>query len=222
LQASGGRPSWTIAAREAEIKLVPEEGKLVLWFYDFELQGAVNYSDPGKFQYEISVEDITGSTQKNRSPSNYALSEIRPAIREQEQVVARVEQANVAQAAFGMMTGNFESLSDASWKANEREIENAKTRLYRLHTEPWRRWANGFSCLCFVLIGVPVAIWMRYSDFIASFFICFLPILVAYYPLLAVSVDQAKNGAFPPQTVWIGNIVLALAGAWLLRRVNRH
>ncbi len=222
LQGSGGRPAWTIAAREADIKLVPEDGKLVVCFYDFELQGAVNYSDPGKFQYEISVDDITGSAQKNRSPSNYALSEVGPAIVEQKQAVARIEQANVAQAAFGMLTGDFDSLSNASWKANEREIENARTRLYRLYTEPWRRWANGFSCLCFVLVGVPVAVWMRYSDFIASFFICFLPILIAYYPLLAVSVDQAKDGAFPPQTVWIGNIVLALAGIWLLRRVNRH
>ncbi len=222
LQASGNRPAWTISAREAEIKLVPNEGKLIVCFYDFELQGEVNYSDPGKFQYEISVEDITGSAQKNRSPSNYALSEIGPAIVDQEQAVARIEQANVAQAAFGMLTGDFDSLSSVSWKANEREIENAKTRLYRLYTEPWRRWANGFSCLCFVLVGVPVAVWMRYSDFIASFFICFLPILIAYYPLLAVSVDQAKDGAFPPQTVWIGNIVLALAGIWLLRRVNRH
>ena len=63
---------------------------------------------------------------------------------------------------------------------------------------------------------------MRYSEFIASFFICFLPILLVYYPLLAVSVDQAKDGVFPPQTVWMGNIVLAVAGIWLLRRVNRH
>lgn len=221
-QSSPARPAVTITADEAELNLIPGEGKLVAQFRRADVEGPIIISNPDEFEYEISIEDLTGSNERHRSPSNYALSEIAPAIREQEQVVARVEQANVAQAAFGMMTGNFESLSDASWKANEREIENARTRLYRLHTEPWRRWANGFSCLCFVLIGVPVAIWMRYSDFIASFFICFLPILIAYYPLLAVSVDQAKDGAFPPQTVWIGNVVLALAGIWLLRRVNRH
>jgi lipopolysaccharide export system permease protein len=73
-----------------------------------------------------------------------------------------------------------------------------------------------------VLIGVPVAVWMRFSEFIASFFVCFLPILVVYYPLLAVSVDQAKDGALPPQSVWVGNILLSLAGVWLLRRVNRY
>jgi lipopolysaccharide export system permease protein len=72
------------------------------------------------------------------------------------------------------------------------------------------------------LIGVPVSVWLRFSEFIASFFVCFLPILVVYYPLLAVSVDQAKDGAFPPQSVWLGNILLSLTGVWLMRRVNRY
>jgi lipopolysaccharide export system permease protein len=72
------------------------------------------------------------------------------------------------------------------------------------------------------LIGAPVAIRLRYSEFIASFFVCFLPILVVYYPLMAVSVSNAKDGAMPPQAVWLGNVVLALAGVWLLRRVVRN
>jgi lipopolysaccharide export system permease protein len=222
MQATNDGPSWTISADEAELRLLAAEGKLVVRFKNVQLEGPGIYNDPEEFQYEISVEELTGSTLKNRSPSNYALAEIAPAIKEQEEVVSRVEQANIAQAAFGMLTGDFESLSNESWKANQKEIENARTRLFRLHTEPWRRWANGFSCLCFVLIGVPVSIWMRFSEFIASFFICFLPILLVYYPLLAVSVDQAKDGVFPPYSVWIGNFVLALAGVWLLRRVNRY
>ncbi len=222
MQSGGGGPAWTIAAREAEMSLRPGEGKLVVDFYDFELQGAVNYSDPGKFEYEMSVEDLTGASDKNRSPSNYALSEIAPAIKEQEQQVIRVQQANIAQTAFGLLTGDFNSLSSAVWKAKQQDIETAQSRLHRLHTEPWRRWANGFSCLCFVLIGVPVAVRMRFSEFIASFFICFLPILLVYYPLLAVSVDHAKDGSFPPQSVWLGNFVLAATGIWLLRRVNRY
>jgi lipopolysaccharide export system permease protein len=212
----------TASAKEAELRLIPEEGKVVLKFHDLELDGPVKWVNPETQEYVTTLEELTGSTTKNRSPSNYALAEIKPAIKEQEQVVARVQQANVAQAAFGMLTGDFESLSNATWKANEKEILSAQTRLFRLHTEPWRRWANGFSCLCFVLVGVPVAILFRYSEFIASFFICFLPILLVYYPLLAVSVGQAKDGVFPPQSVWIGNLVLALAGIWLLRRVKRY
>jgi lipopolysaccharide export system permease protein len=222
VQGTGNKGAITVSAADAELNLVPEEGKLVARFHKFEVEGPIRITDPDVFTYEMPVEDLTGMTPKNRSPSYYALAEIQPAILEQEQTLERVKQSNVAQAAFGMLTGDFDSISNIAWKPHEKEIEAAQTRLFRLHTEPWRRWANGFSCLCFVLIGIPVAVRMRYSEFIASFFICFLPILVVYYPLLAVSVDKAKDGVFPPQSVWLGNIVLALAGVWLLRRVNRH
>jgi lipopolysaccharide export system permease protein len=73
-----------------------------------------------------------------------------------------------------------------------------------------------------VLVGAPMAIRLKHAEFLAIFFVCFLPILLVYYPLLAVSVDQAKDGAFPPPAVWAGNVVLALWGLWLLRRVIRY
>jgi lipopolysaccharide export system permease protein len=222
VQSSGDQPALTVSAREAELRLVPDEDKIVLRLEDFDIDGPWTYEDPDSFTYEVSLDEYTGSTAKNRSPSTYALAEIAPAIAEQEQLIKQIDQANVAQAAFGMITGDFESLSASAWRANDKTKQNAEYRRHRLQTEPWRRWANGFSCLCFVMIGVPVAVWMRQSEFIASFFICFLPILLVYYPLLAVSVDQAKDGAIPPQSVWIGNFLLSLAGVWLLRRVNRY
>ena len=66
-----------------------------------------------------------------------------------------------------------------------------------------------------------MAIRRRQGEFWGSFFACFLPILLVYYPMLVGCVDQAKDGAFPPQAVWLGNGVLALWGVWLLRRVVR-
>jgi len=222
VQGSGGEAGMTVSAAEAELSLLPEEGKIVLRLRDFEIDGSFKYKDPGTFTYEVLLEELTGSTTKNRSPSTYALAEIAPAIKEQQDLIVRIEQSLVAQSAFGMMTGDFDSLSESAWKAHENDKQGAEFRLHRLHTEPWRRWANGFSCLCFVMIGVPVAVWMKQSEFIASFFICFLPILLAYYPLLAVSVDQAKDGTFPPESVWLGNFLLSLVGIWLLRRVNRY
>jgi lipopolysaccharide export system permease protein len=221
VQGSGDQSAITFSADEAVLDLRPDEGKLIVRFKRFDIEGQFKYTNPDSDEYVLDLDELTGSS-KTRSPSNYALAEIAPAIDEQEQLVRRVEQSMAAQAAFGLMTGEFDALSQPAWQAHERELEAAAFRLHRLHTEPWRRWANGFSCLCFVMIGVPVAIWLRYSEFIASFFVCFLPILLVYYPLLAVSVDQAKDGALPPQSVWLGNIILALAGIWLMRRVNRH
>lgn len=222
VQATGDQPAWTISAEEAELRLRPEEGKLVLRFHNLDLDGPLKWINPDTQEYVMSLEELTGSGSKNRSPSTYALREIPPAIDEQRDLLFRIRQSLVAESAFALVTGDFHALSDTAWSAREREKNEAETRLHRLQTEPWRRWANGFSCLCFVLIGVPVAVWLRFSEFIASFFVCFLPILVVYYPLMAVSVDQAKDGALPPPAVWTGNILLSLAGVWLLRRVNRY
>jgi lipopolysaccharide export system permease protein len=67
-----------------------------------------------------------------------------------------------------------------------------------------------------------MAIRLRHAEILAIFFVCFLPILIVYYPLMVVSVGQAKDGVVPPPAVWLGNVVLALWGFWLLRRVVRY
>jgi lipopolysaccharide export system permease protein len=223
IQSSSGGRATTVSADEAELRLLLHENKLLVRFRNVEAElKNVSATMPEEIEYPVPLDELSGATAKTRSPSNYALAEIRQAVAEQEELVARIDQSMTAQAALGLLTGDFESLSQPAWQPYEQQLQAAQVRLHRLHTEPWRRWANGFSCLCFVIVGVPVAVWMRFSEFIASFFICFLPILVVYYPLLAVSVDQAKDGVFPPQSVWLGNILLALAGVWLLRRVNRY
>ncbi len=222
MQASGNRPPVTVSAREAELRLLPEENKLFVSFVDLDMTGPVTWVNPETQSYEIPLEELTGANEKNRSPSTYALAEIKPAIAEQQKLVGGIQQGIHAQTAFAMLTGDFDALSDAAWQTHERELTAAQSRLFRLHTEPWRRWANGFSCLCFVLIGVPVAMWLRFSEMLASFFVCFLPILVVYYPLIAVSVDKAKDGVLPPASVWLGNLLLSLVGIWLMRRVNRN
>ncbi len=72
------------------------------------------------------------------------------------------------------------------------------------------------------MVGVPMAIRLRNRDFLTSFFVCFLPILIAYYPAMIVGADQVKNGNLPTIFVWAGNIMLMLWGLWLLRRVMRY
>jgi hypothetical protein len=37
-----------------------------------------------------------------------------------------------------------------------------------------------------------------------------------------MSVEYAKLGRWPPQSVWLGNAVLLGWGVWLLRRVLRY
>jgi lipopolysaccharide export system permease protein len=121
-----------------------------------------------------------------------------------------------------MLTGDLQQLGHDAWQPGQQAIGDAEYVLGRFRTEPHRRWANGFSCLAFVMVGVPVAVLLRKGEFLSSFFACFLPILIVYYPLLMLSLDQAKSGNFPPAFVWFGNAVLALAGLWFMRRVVRY
>lgn len=222
VDASGDRPALTIRAKEAEIWSDSVERKLYVRFHDYEVSGPFTVTDPGTYEQVVSLDELTGMSPETRSPSTYALGEIGGAVASGEERLEQIEQSMTAQAGFALLTGRFGSLSTGAWKVQERELSSARQRLQRLHLEPWRRWANGFSCLGFVLVGVPVAIWLRYSEFLGTFFICFLPILLVYYPLLIVSVSQAKDGTFPPPTVWAGNILLGIAGIILMRRVNKH
>lgn len=222
VQGPGANRGWTVSADEAELKLLPNCTALRLRFHNFQFDGDIKYEDPDTFEYLLPLEVLNSASNKNRSPSFYALSEIPPAVEEHESLLARLDQSARVEAAFGLLTGDFESLSQTACDNLEQEREKVRNRLHRLHTEPWRRWANGFSCLSFALIGVPIAVWLRFSEVIASFFACFLPILLVYYPLLAVSVDQAKDGVLPPQSVWLGNAVFSLVGAYLLLRMNRR
>jgi lipopolysaccharide export system permease protein len=120
-----------------------------------------------------------------------------------------------------MVSGDFEGLVSPKWNSCQLQLRDAQNQLHRLELVTWRRWANGFSCLFFVMVGAPLAIRLRNADVWTSFGLCFLPILLVYYPLLMYGLDRAKCGALPPYSIWLGNVVLLLGGAWLICQVVR-
>ena len=104
----------------------------------------------------------------------------------------------------------------------QEQLRLSKRRLIRLQTEPWRRWAEGFSCFFFVLMGAPLAMIAKRADYWSTFGICFLPTLLLYYPLFIFGLEQAKDGNVPPFGVWMGNGILAMIGMMLIMRVRRY
>jgi lipopolysaccharide export system permease protein len=190
------------------IKLVNADGNFSGW----------SISHPGEFERSFPAEEFTGGKHGERSPSYYALSEIGPTKLKQADRISNLKHAMEADVGAALLTGNFEDLAMPTWPERQTELIAAERQLHRLKTEPYRRWANGFSCLGFALIGVPMAIRRRHAEFWGSFFVCFLPILLVYYPMLVGCVDWAKDGVVPPPTCWLGNLVLAAWGAWLHQR----
>src|SRR5262249_33127981 len=139
---------------------------------------------PDTLQRVISLDDASRKGGGTRSPSDMPMSEIPSEEIAQIGRIQTLQQQSASKAAYQMIAGDFPALSANDWNKNDKQLTEVKQRLYRLETEPHRRWANGFSCLCFVVLGVPLAIRRRNADFLTNFFMCFLPILIIYYPLL--------------------------------------
>jgi lipopolysaccharide export system permease protein len=225
LQPQGGQPALTATAQSGELRVNPDRNTLTIILRNgtADMGADMHVSFLGStIEREIPLPQANDTDTSDTSPSQLAMRVIPEEKIAQRERIKALQRQNAAEAALEMMTGDFDALCAERWNAKHNTIRNANYRLCRLHTEPHRRWANGFSCLCFVLVGAPLAIRLRNSDFLTSFFLCFLPILLAYYPLIAFGVDRAKTGSLPPYTVWSGNLILVLCGLWLLRKVHRY
>jgi lipopolysaccharide export system permease protein len=223
--ATEDNPPMTIVCEEAELKSNLQAAPPLLTIIC--RNGTVDAGNAraefhGEQQWQIQLDDA--SRRSTRGASDLAMSQVPQEVAASNERIEQLQQKMALLAAEQMATGDFGAtgLSGSQWASDERRLMEERVRLYRLVIEPARRWSNGFSCLCFVLIGAPAGIILRNSDFLTSFFACFLPILLVYYPLLFLGVDQAKLGILPPWSVWTGNVMLALAGAWLIRRVYRY
>ncbi len=124
---------------------------------------------------------------------------------------------------FTLTLGDFQALA-ADTDLYHKEVEKPKQEsLRKLHTEVHSRLAMSTSCLFFVLIGGPFSMLQARRQFLTSFILCFVPILVVYYPLVLGMMNLCKNGqADPAWAMWVGNAVLLVAGLFVLRKVLRH
>ncbi len=218
------KPPIVLTAREAELRLNAQQGTLSIQMTD----GEVTAGDQLTMVFRDTIHhEIPLNEARHRAGSMTTLAHLPMRfmgveIQRQQQALDQLRQRYAVEASYALLIGDFASLSSSEWQSRHREIQDADERVHRLRTEPWRRWANGFSCLFFVLVGVPLAIQMRNSDLWTTFAVVFLPILLVYYPLLVLGVDYAKVGSIPPYSVWVGNLVLGLVGIQLMRKIIRH
>jgi lipopolysaccharide export system permease protein len=220
--AGDGQGQITVSAREAQLRYNPEHVALSVHLIDgmFEGPAGLEGAFPGTYEHLIPL--MRESSDDYLSASDYPLRALGSEQDLQRAQIGTLERTLAAEAAYQMLTGDIAKLADNVWDERHAELTAARYRFNRLRTEPWRRWANGFSCFFFVMVGVPLSIKRRNSDFMTSFFVSFLPILLVYYPAMMYGVDRAKEGALPQYAVWTGNVICCACGVWLLRRVVRY
>lgn len=222
-KSGGDSPEVMIRAEWAKLEADIEAETLTIWFHNGHATGGdFEGRFPGTIRREIPLSQAGKRDSRSLSPSHVPLRDISDQVAFQRRKIRKIEEDVATQAATSMLAGNVQALGETSWNGVSNRRNNAQKRLHHLQTEPHRRWANGFSCLCFVFVGCPLALRMRNAEFWTVFFMCFLPILLVYYPLLMVGVDQAKVGKLPPESVWLANGIMLIWGLWTMRKVIRY
>ncbi len=214
---------YVVTANAAELRRNAENNTLSIILTDPAIEsdrfsGNIN----GEFENVIDLPTGRRDARGERNPADFAIHELPDERARQSQAIANLEGLMAVDAAFRLVAGNLQGLTGEQWVVRLDARQYAKQRINRLRTEPWRRWANGFSCFSFVMAGIPLSIRMRHADLITSFFTTFVPILLVYYPLMTYGVDGAKDGNLPQYACWLGNLVILCWGLWMLRRVMRY
>lgn len=218
------KPIVTLVAESAFFKCDPVEEKLTLRLKNgsWDRDGKIQLRFEDELNWDLSLSDMTKKERERDKPSSLPLAVISDELRKQLKENELRKEELAVRAMLQLNAGAMHSIKTANWNQEMESLNQREKRSHRLRTEPYRRWANGFSCFGFAILGIPLAIWMKNSDMWTSFGMCFLPTLAVYVPLVLFGVDRAKSGAFHPSIVWVGNIVVVLFGILLFRRALRH
>ena len=217
---------YKATAQWAEIKVDLENERCVIVIHnsivtDTSQEGTTSIEFV-QHEESISLDRIIPTETSSSSPSKMPLKKIPGEIDRCEQEQKLVQNRVAARAAFAACSGDFEEFSLPVWQQNANSLNSIQDTLYRLYLEPQRRLAAGFSCLAFVWIGTMLAIRSKKTDIFASFFACFIPILILYYPLLMLGVEWGKSGTAPPIFIWSGNIFITIIGCRFYKTIRRY
>ena len=138
----------------------------------------------------------------------------------QEQAYAKQQQIN--QTAMALLAGDFAQLRGEELAEYQAQEKRAVANTRRFRSEIHSRFAMSASCLFFTLVGAPFSMLQARRQFITSFIMCFLPILLVYYPVMFLMLNLCKTGTIQPWwSMWIPNAMLTIFGLLMLRKVIR-
>jgi lipopolysaccharide export system permease protein len=212
LDGKPGQPAVTMTAYEAEILSDHEHSAIRLVCRN----GQIDVAGNGTLWFADSFEQ---SIPYDKSPTT-SLDDAAPAAVPMAHMQQQIEKRRKKlQQLAKQVHREPDAVKNSELRRNHKRMQQ---KLSRLEAETQRRLANGFTCLCFALIGAAVAIWRKQGEGISIFFVCFMPILLVYYPLLILSEKLATSGNWPVAIMWLGNVVLCGAGVVLLHQAVRR
>ncbi len=215
-----GHRAVTVQAQEATIEFDVEKKQVVLQL----VRGYIDI--PGQrrvwFDRERRPFPMLRKDEKPK-PRHMTIRDLRKELRSMTGEISRHQQKRDLETAMALLQGNFDQLQGHDYLAWEYQKGQQLAEVNKGRAEVHSRFAMASSCFFFVLLGSPFAIAQGRRQFLTSFFICFLPILLGYYPIVMLAMNLSKSGTVNPAwAMWVGNGLILIAALYVLRRVMQH
>jgi lipopolysaccharide export system permease protein len=142
---------------------------------------------------------------------------------EYRDLIAKERKRQSAAAAMFIASGRLELVNWKEFQAAFVDYAFWQQRWNEYETERRMRAAMAWGSFFFVLLGGPVGIRFARRDFLSAFITCFVPIIIIYYPLMLGGANLGRGGFVNPiVSLWLGNLVLLILTALVLRPVLKH
>jgi lipopolysaccharide export system permease protein len=218
-----GRYDVLAKAAEAELSVDLQARKLVVRMWNGHLSTEGNERASILFSYkewEVPLPHVDAKAKLRTRDMTWEQ------IRERRFEAAREADGYAADLALKMARGHFQGPPrdlPAQLASLKMVYQHRALELNSLDAELQMRPALSFGCLCFVLVGCPVGIWLSRSDYLSAFITCFLPIAFIYYPLILCGNNLARDGKLPAMpAIWGANAIMAFIALLLFRRLIRN
>jgi lipopolysaccharide export system permease protein len=218
--APAGRTPLTLQSKTSVLRFNFETQEIVLDCEDAYVDAPGRISGRmERFQLSLPM-SFNGEKPKARHMS---IRDIEVRLERLQQAITLHSEYQAVEAAFALARGDFEYLSTGefrsyAWQHNSDEIAARKN-----HTELHNRFALSCSCFVFALVGGPFSILQARRQFLTTFFVCFVPILLIYYPVVLLMINLSRSGiVHPGWAMWVGNLLLLISAAFIMRQAVRH
>jgi len=212
---------FTIRAEAAQIRFDLEEKQVRIQLKNVSGGGAGSdfSGEMKRSELRFPLEMDLGKAASRNLTLDTLHREIKELQLEQQQLTA---EKNI-QATMMIFAGEFQSLagSEISRLETLKKLALNEERQYR--SEVHNRFSMSASCWFFAFLGGPFAMLQARRQFITSFILCFLPILLLYYPIMFLMINLCKTGTLGPWwAMWVPNVIVGTAGYLVLRKVVQH
>ena len=213
------RQPVAVQAQEATLRFDLENRQVVLDM----VRGQVDVPGQNKVWFERQQQPFPLPFDAQKTKARHL--SVRNIRSELDRINGQLEEARAnrdAKTAMILTVGDFDDLKREEMFVYWQQGKIEKKNIAKLRTEVHSRFVLSTSCFFFALVGAPFAVMQARRQFLTTFFMCFLPVLLAYYPIALLMMNLSKSETVHPVGIWAANGAMLVAGLVLMRKVMRN